>query len=61
MINPGVWASSSGLLFGVLNGLAIAELDALDALAQAAGTVEPAPVVLGRLRELEDHGETGLA
>ena len=61
MVNPGAWASSSCLLLGILNGLAIAELDALDELAEAVGTVEPAPVTLGGFGELEDHGERRLA
>ena len=43
MVNLGVWASGSGLLLGVLNGLAIVELDALDELAEAVGAIEPAP------------------
>ena len=53
MVNLGVWVSGSGLLLGVLNGLAIAELDALDELAEAVGAVELAPVALGGLGELE--------
>ena len=58
-----VWCTGSGggLLLGVVNGLAIAEPDAPDELTEAVGAVEPAPVALGRLGELEDHGERGLA
>ena len=39
--------SGGGLLFGVLDGLAIAEPDALDQLAETVGTVESTPVALG--------------
>lgn len=46
MRNLGVRASGSGLLLGVLNGLAIAEPNAFDELAEAVGAVEPAPVAL---------------
>jgi hypothetical protein len=49
------------LLLGVLNRLAIAELDALDELAEAAGAVESTPVALGRFGEFEDHSEGRLA
>ena len=44
-----VWCtgSGSGVLLGVLKGLAVAELDALDELTEAAGTVEPTPMALG--------------
>lgn len=40
-----------GLLLGVLNGLAIAEFDALDDLAEAVGAIQPTPVALGGLGE----------
>jgi hypothetical protein len=60
MVNLGVWAPGGGLLLGILNGVAIAESDALDGLAETVGAIQPAPVALGRLGELEDHGETGL-
>lgn len=57
----GLWASGSSLLLGVLNGLAIAETDALDELAEADGAIQPTPVALGGLSELEDHGERRVA
>jgi len=41
--------SSGGFFLGILNGLAIAKLDAFDQLAQAIRAVELAPVTLGRL------------
>ena len=59
MVNPGAWGSSSGLLLGVLSGLAIAALDAVDELAEAAGTVEPAPVTLRGFGEFEDPQRRG--
>ena len=39
--------SRGGGLLGGLNGLAVAEADALDELAEALGAVEAAPVALG--------------
>jgi hypothetical protein len=39
--------SGSSLVLGVLNGLTIAEANALDDLAEAVGTVQPTPVALG--------------
>src|SRR4051794_6148819 len=54
-------ASSSGLVLGLLNGFAVAEVHALDHLGEALRAVQPAPVPLGGLGELEDHGERGLA
>ena len=53
--------SSSGLVLGLLNGFAVAEVHALDHLGEAVRAVQPAPVPLGGLGELEDHGERGLA
>src|SRR3954454_21582802 len=53
--------SGGGLLLGSLDGLAIAEADAVDDLGQALGAVQPAPVALGALGELEDHRQRGLA
>src|SRR4051812_48577826 len=54
-------ASSSGLVLGLLNGFAVAEVHALDHLGEALRAVQPAPVPFGGLGELEDHGERGLA
>ena len=54
-------ASSSGLVLGLLNGFAVAEVHALDHLGEALRAVQPAPVPLGGLGELEGHGERGLA
>ena len=45
--------SGSGFFPGILNGLAVAKLDALDQVPEAIGAVELAPVTLGRLGELE--------
>ena len=53
--------SSGGLVLGLLNGFAVAEVHALDHLGETLRAVQPAPVPLGRLGELEDHGERGLA
>ena len=53
--------SSSGLVLGLLNGFAVAEVHALDHLGETLRAVRPAPVPLGGLGELEDHGERGLA
>ena len=53
--------SSSGLVLGLLNGFAVAEVHALDHLGETLRAVQPAPVPLGGLGELEDHGERGLA
>jgi hypothetical protein len=39
----------------------IAEPNTSDDLGKSVGSIEPAPVVLGRLGELEDHGERHLA
>ena len=52
-----VWctASGGGLVLGGLNGLAVAEADALDHLGEALRAIQPAPVPLGRLGELENH------
>lgn len=47
------------MLLGVLNGLAIAEFDALDELAEADGAIQPTPVALGGLGELEDPQKPG--
>ena len=52
--------SSSGLVLGLLNGFAVAEVHALDHLGEAVRAVQPTPVPLGGLGELEDHGERGL-
>src|SRR5215212_11694751 len=52
--------SSSGLVLGLLNGFAVAEVHALDHLGEALRAVQPAPVPLGRLGELEHHGQGGL-
>jgi hypothetical protein len=59
MVDLGVWASGSGLFLGVSNGLSVAELDALDKLAEAVGAIEPAPVTLGGLGALEDPQRPG--
>ena len=58
-----VWCTGSGggLLLGSLHGLAVTEVDASDELTEAFRAVETAPVPLGRLGELEHHGERGLA
>ena len=53
--------ASGGVVLGLVNGLAVAEADALDQLAEALGAIETAPSALGRLGELEDHGQCGLA
>ena len=53
--------SSSGLVLGLVNGFAIAEVHALDHLGETLRAVQPAPVPLGGLGELEDHGERSLA
>jgi hypothetical protein len=54
-------ASCGGVVLELLKGFAVAEAHALDHLGEALGAVQPAPVPLGRLGELEDHGECGLA
>ena len=58
-----VWCTGSGggLVLGNLNGLAIAEAYALDHLGKALRAIQPAPVSLGRLSELENHRQRGLA
>jgi hypothetical protein len=58
-----VWCmgSGGGLLLVSLNGLAVAETHALDYLGEPVRTVQPAPVPLGRLGELENHRQRGLA
>ena len=48
------------MVLGGLNGLAVAEADALDHLREPLGAVQPAPVALGSLGELEDHRQRGL-
>ena len=53
--------SGSGLVLGSGDGLAVAEADTADDVGEAVGTIQSAPVALGRLGELEDHGERGLA
>ena len=57
----GVWGSGGGLIPGSLRGLPIAEADALDDLGETLRAVQPAPVPLGRLGQLEDHRERRLA
>jgi len=49
------WRLGSGgdLRLGVLDGRAIAQPEALDELAETVGAVEPMPVALGRLGEVE--------
>jgi hypothetical protein len=58
-----VWCTGSGgdLVLGSLNGLAVAEAEALDHLGKAVRAIEPAPMTLCGLGELEDHGEGSLA
>src|SRR6478672_2501408 len=53
------WCSASGgdLLLGHLNGLAVAEADALDHLGEPVRPVQLTPMTFGRFGELEDHGE----
>src|SRR3954464_12934314 len=53
--------AGGGLLLGSLNGLAVAEANARDHLGEPLGPVQPAPLTLGRLGELEDHRQRGLA
>ena len=52
---------SGGLLLLGLNGLAVAEAHTLDDLGEALRTIQPAPAPLGRLSELENHRQRGLA
>jgi len=54
-------ASCGGVVLDLLKGFAVAEAHTFDHLGEALGAVQPAPVPLGRLGELEDHGECGLA
>src|SRR3954463_8096787 len=61
MVNLGGGGSGGGLLLGRLNGLTVAEADARDHLREPLGAVQPAPVALGALGELEDHRQRGLA
>src|SRR3954454_1185388 len=61
MVNLGGRGSGGGLLLGRLNGLTVAEADARDHLREPLGAVQPAPVALGALGELEDHRQRGLA
>src|SRR3954462_692457 len=61
MVNVGGRGSGGGLLLGRLNGLTVAEADARDHLREPLGAVQPAPVALGALGELEDHRQRGLA
>ena len=58
-----VWCTGSGggLLLVGLNGLAVAEAHAIDDLGEPLRTIQPAPVPLGRLGELENHRQRGLA
>ena len=60
MVNVGVRLSGGSLLLGSLNGFAVVEAHALDHLGEALRAVQPAPVPLGRLRELEDHRQCRL-
>ena len=53
--------SGSGLVLGGGDRLAVAEADTADDVGEAVGTIQSAPVALGRLGELEDHGERGRA
>jgi hypothetical protein len=53
--------SGSGLVLGAGDGLAVTETDAAKDLAEALGFIQAAPVPLGRLDELERHGERGCA
>ena len=53
--------SSSGLVLGSDDRLAVAEADAAHDLGEAIGAVQAAPVPLGRPGELEDQGERGLS
>lgn len=53
--------SGGGFFLGILDGLTVAKLDALDQLAETICAVEFAPVALSGLGELEDHGERGVA
>jgi prevent-host-death family protein len=57
----GVRGSGGGLIPGSLRGLPVAEADALDDLGETLRAVQPAPVPLGRLGQLEDHRERRLA
>jgi hypothetical protein len=58
-----VWCTGSGggLFLDGLRGLAVAEAHALDQLGEPLRTIQPAPVPLGRLGELENHRQRGLA
>ena len=49
------------MVLGLVNGFAVCEPNAFDQLAEPLGAIETTPGALGRLGELEDHGERGLA
>src|SRR4051812_924819 len=53
------WCTASGgdLLLSGFDGLAVTEANALDHLGEPVGSVQVAPMTLGRFGELEDHGE----
>ena len=55
------WCTGSGgeFVLGILNGLAVTKLHALDQLPEAVGAVELAPMMLGRFGELENPQRPG--
>jgi len=56
-----VYGSVGCFVLSILKGLAIAKLDAPDELARSIGAVEFPPMALGRVGEVEDHGQRGVA
>ena len=52
---------SGGVFLGSLGGFAVCEPDTFNQLTETFGAIETAPGALGRLGELEDHGERSRA